>query len=158
MVRISSSSSDCFIRIPLVLTQLQDEICEVINFLCALASQKTTWVCGQGGICGVLWYLPRQSSGGKGCKVHSSCITTVVSSFAWRNSADITRKSRSQQSPQGYQLLVEGKKRQSKASHFLTAREEACVAPEHVSFITAAKMNAVSFPDTFLLPRKQNSS
>lgn len=160
VVHISLPSSGCFVtRIPFILTQLQDEICVVIIFLCTLVSfqrqpgnvdREESVVCS-----GIFPARVFKAPGMWGAPI----LDHGHSQGLWmENSTDITRKNRSWQCPQGYQLPVEGKKRQSKTLHFLTAGEERCVASEYASLITATTVNTVSFLDTFLLLIKQNSS
>lgn len=64
---------------------------------------KTTWGCGQGGICGMLWYLPRQSilrTRGVGAPILHPCHSQ---SLCMESSTDITVQSRSWQHLQGCQ-------------------------------------------------------
>lgn len=133
VVHISLPSLDCFVtRIPFILTQLQDDICVVTIFPCTLVSfqrQPGLWTGRNSVVCSDIF--PARVFRGPGMWgapiLHHRCSQGLC----MENSTDITRRSRSWQCPQAYQLPVEGKKWQSKASHFLTAGEECCVASDY---------------------------
>lgn len=156
VVHISLPSSDCFVtRIPFILTQLQDDICVVTIFLWTLVSfqrQPGLWTGRNSVVCSDIF--PARVFRGPGMWgapiLHHHCSQGLC----MENSTDITRRSRSWQCPQAYQLPVEGKKWQSitfphcrrrvlrglgvRLSHYCN-HSECYVLPRHLSFAQKAE-------------------